>query len=282
MAGFSSQKRSLARLAVIGCGAIGSEIIRCLEARGETETLVGILDLPDRIPALKQQLAGRFPVVDNIQDLLAFDPDMIVEAAGHAALKRFGLEAVQRGMDLLVASVGAFADRGVVREFVAAANEGAEVWIAAGAVAGIDGLLAARTLGPHSVTYISLKPPVAWRGTPAEPLLADKQSDRFVFFRGNAREAAALYPQNANVAATVALACLGLDRTEVQLVSDPSVSGPVGIIEATGDFGRFNFEILALASSTNPKTSAITGHSLVSAAHDGMRFPALDRLRESL
>jgi predicted dinucleotide-utilizing enzyme len=174
MAGFSSQKRSLSRLAVIGCGAIGSEIIRCLEARGETETLVGILDLPDRIPALKHQLAGRFPVVDNIQDLLAFDPDMIVEAAGHAALKRFGLEVVQHGMDLLVASVGAFADRGVVSEFVATANAGAEVWIAAGAVAGIDGLLAARTLGPHSVTYISLKPPMAWRGTLAEPLLADK------------------------------------------------------------------------------------------------------------
>jgi aspartate dehydrogenase len=281
MARLAPQKKSSSRFAIIGCGAIGYEIVRCLEARGEADSLVGILDLPDRIPALKKQLGGRFPVVDAIESLISCDPDIIVEAAGHGAVRRFGLEILQHGIDLLVASVGVFADRGFVREFVAAANAGAEVWIAAGAVAGIDGLLAARTLGPHSVTYISLKPPVAWRGTPAEPLLADRQSDRFVFFKGSAREAATLYPQNANVAATVALACLGLDRTEVQLVSEPSVSGPVGVIEAIGDFGRFNFEILALASPSNPKTSAITGHSLVSAVHDGMRFPALDRLRES-
>jgi predicted dinucleotide-utilizing enzyme len=73
------------------------EIVRCLEARGEVDTLVGILDLPDRIPALKEQLGGRFPVVDAIENLVACDPDIIVEAAGHGALRRFGLEIVQRG-----------------------------------------------------------------------------------------------------------------------------------------------------------------------------------------
>jgi aspartate dehydrogenase len=281
MARLAGQKRPFSRFALIGCGAIGFEIIRCLEARREIDTLVGILDTPERVSAIKAQLEERIPVVDTIEDLIAFDPEIIVEAAGHDAVRRFGTVIIRRGIDFLVASVGAFADPGFSREFVGAATAGAEVWITAGAVAGIDGLLAARTLGPQSVRYISLKPPVAWRGTPAEPLLAGKQSDRFVFFKGSAREAARLYPQNANVAATVALACLGLDRTEVQLISEPSVSGPVGIIEADGDFGRFNFEILALASPANPKTSAITGHSLVSAVHDGMRFPALDRLRES-
>ena len=37
--------------------------------------------------------------------------------------------------------------------------------------------------------------------------------------------------------------------------------------------------ILALASPTNPKTSALTGHSMVAAARDGMAFRALDILR---
>ena len=77
----------------------------------------------------------------------------------------------------------------------------------------------------------------------------------------------------------VTLASLGLDRTRVRLGADPHIKAPLGIIEAEGDFGRFDFDILALASPTNPKTSALTGHSLVAAARAGMCFRALDILR---
>jgi aspartate dehydrogenase len=278
---FSQQNKSLRKLGVIGYGAVGTEIVDCLLARKQIDTLVGVLDVPTKLPELLDKAKGRFPVVSSLAELLASKPDFVIEAAGHAALRSFGVEVVASGIDLLTASVGAFTDDNFAQELVGSAAPGAELWIAAGAVAGIDGLLAARTLGPRSVTYTSIKPPVAWVGTPAELLLVNRQTERVAFFEGSARDAAALYPQNANVAATVALACLGLDRTKVQLVSDPSVSGPVGIIEAAGDFGYFNFEILALASQTNPKTSAITGHSLVSAAHDGMSFRAMDLLRQS-
>ncbi|MBI2290403.1 MAG: DUF108 domain-containing protein, partial [Betaproteobacteria bacterium] len=129
------------------------------------------------------------------------------------------------------------------------------------------------------VTYTSVKPPVAWNGTPAESkLLGAAREQRTAFFVDSAREAAIRYPQNANVGATVALAGLGLDRTQVKLVSDPAVSGPLGIIEADGDFGTFRFEILAYASPINPKTSVITAHSIVMAAREGMCFSALSAL----
>ena len=177
------------------------------------------------------------------------------------------------------ASTGILADRGFAGDLVRAAAAGAEIWIASGAVAGIDGLLGARTAGLQSVTYTSVKGPHAWKGTPGEGLIDASAKERHVFFRGTAREAASQYPQNANVGATIALAGLGLDRTQVHLASDPSVAGPLGIIEATGEFGSFLFEILALASPTNPKTSALTGHSIVSAALDGMCFRVLDQLR---
>lgn len=102
---------------------------------------------------------------------------------------------------------------------------------------------------------------------------------RVIFFSGSAREAAVHYPQNANVAVTIALAGIGLDRTRVELGSDPHVPDPLGIIEADGEFGRFKFDILALASRRNPKTSALTGHSLVAAVLDGMCFRARNALR---
>jgi aspartate dehydrogenase len=273
--------RALPRIAVIGYGAIADEVICSLEVRGEMSALIGILVRRERIPQLEQKAAGRFALVDEVAALIDLRPDVVIEAAGHNAVARFGADLLRRRIDLLLASVGALGDRKLAHSLVAAAPAGTELLVASGAIAGIDGLLAARTAGLRSVTYTSLKAPAAWNGTPAQDSVSVEtaKSQRLIFFHGSAREAATKFPQNANVAATVALAGLGLDRTRVQLGSDPHVSGPVGIIEAEGEFGRFTFEILALASRTNPKTSALTGHSLVAAVRDGMCLRALDLLR---
>ena len=273
---------ALSRIVLIGYGAIADEIVRCLEARGEISALVGVLVRPEQLLRLREKANRRFPVVAEFDALLDLGPTIVIEAAGHEAVARFGAAVLARRIDLLIASVGALANRKLAQALVAAAPAGAELWIAAGAVAGIDGLLAARTAGLRSVTYTSLKAPEAWTGTPAQAILAGApaQTERVIFFRGSAREAAARFPKNANVAATIALAGLGLDRTHVLLGSDPHVSGPLGIIDAEGEFGRFTFEILALASPTNPKTSALTGHSLIAAVRDGMGLRTLDLLRD--
>jgi aspartate dehydrogenase len=273
---------ALPRIALIGYGAIADDVVRCLEGRGELSSLAGILVRPEQLPRFRPKASGRFPLVEELAELLDLEPAIVIEAAGHEAVARFGAAVLARRIDFMIASVGALADRGIAQALVAAAPTGTELWIASGAVAGIDGLLAARTAGLRSVTYTSLKAPEAWNGTPAQEFLAGgaAQTERIIFFRGSAREAAAKFPQNANVAATIALASLGLDRTRVLLGSDPHVRGPLGIIEAEGDFGRFNFEILALASPTNPKTSALTGHSLVAAVRNGMCLRALALLRD--
>jgi aspartate dehydrogenase len=258
------------KLGVVGFGAVADEIVRSLEHRGRMSDLAGICVRPERALRLQPKASGRFPVVGSIEELLALAPDIVIEAAGHAALGAIAPAVLDRSVDLLIASVGLLADDPTAQRLTSIAPS--KIWIAAGAVAGLDGLLAAKSLGPRSVKYTSIKPPAAWIGTRAEQQVMASPSKRLAFFTGNARQAAAQYPRNANVAATIALACLGLDRTDVELVSDPAVDGPLGIIEAEGDFGRFRFDILALASPSNPKSSALTGHSLVSAAVDGMRF----------
>jgi aspartate dehydrogenase len=268
------------RIALIGYGAIADEIVRCLEQSGELALLVGILVRPERLRACELKAAGRFAICVGLPALLDLEPDIVIEAAGHAAVFRFAADVLQHGVDLLLASVGALADRKLTAELVAAAHAEAQLWIAAGAVAGIDGVLAARTAGLRSLTYTSWKEPEAWSGTPAEQILGRTgTSQKMIFFRGSAREAAVQYPKNANVAATVALAGLGFERTRVQLGSDPEITGPLGIIEAEGEFGRFRFEILALASPTNPKTSALTGHSLLAAVRQGMALSVLELLK---
>jgi aspartate dehydrogenase len=261
------------RFAILGFGAITDEIVRSLNERGELSTLLGVLVRPQRVTEAKRKAAGGFAVVESIEALLELEPGIVAECAGHGAMRQFATRVLAQGTHLLCSSVGVLADRDFAAQVAAAAKQGAQLWIPSGAVAGIDGLLAARTAGLRHVTYTSVKPPLAWDGTPAQSkLVGPARRERRTFFEGSAREAALQYPQNVNVGATVAFAGLGLDRTLVKLVSDPGASGPLGIVEADGDFGSFRFEILAYASPRNPKTSLLTAHSILMAVREGMCF----------
>lgn len=259
------------RFAVIGFGAITEEVVRTLEERGQLSALAGVLVRPSQLDAARSRAAGRFPIVATLEELLRLQAAVVAECAGHGAMREYGAAILRGGVDLLCSSVGVLADAAFAAE-LSRAGKGARLLIPSGAVAGIDGLLAARTAGLRSVTYTTVKPPPAWMGTPAEERVRSAGRKRITFFEGTAREAALRYPKNVNVGATVALAGLGLDRTQVKMVSDPDASGPLGLIEAAGDFGTFRFDILAYASPHNPKTSLLTAHSIIVAALDGVSF----------
>jgi aspartate dehydrogenase len=199
--------------------------------------------------------------------LLARRPDIIAEVAGQQAVAEHGPEVLRRGFDLLVISIGALAEPALLERLKAAARGGASrILLPAGAIGGIDAIAAMRVAGLNSVRYRSRKPPAAWRGSPAERVAdLDKLTQRTVLYKGTAGEAALLYPQNANVAAAVALAGLGFDATEVELVADPEAPGNVHEIEAEGVAGRFAIQLQGKPSRTNPKTSALAALSVARA-----------------
>ena len=150
------------RLAVIGFGAITEEIVRCLDARGELDTLLGGLDLPQRMPEVRRKAAGRFAAVDQLDALLDLGADLVVECAGHGGIKQFGPGVVARGVDLMIASVGALADRDFAAKFVQAVHGNAQIWIPSGAVAGIDGGTARPPKASSSARRASSVPRSSW------------------------------------------------------------------------------------------------------------------------
>lgn len=200
-------------------------------------------------------------------DRLPCPMGLAVECAGHAAVAEWGPAALRQGIDLLVTSIGALANAGLLAELKGAATAGgARIALAAGAIAGIDAIAAARLGGLDYVRYTSRKPPAGWRGTPAEQIVnLGNLSEAKVLYSGAADQAAQLYPQNANVAATVALAGLGFAGTEVQLIADPTVTGNVHLIEAAGAFGSLRIEVRGKPLPDNPKTSTLTALSVLRA-----------------
>lgn len=246
------------KLALIGHGAIARQLLKHVSASSRHEVAI-ILDIADT------RVAGGPPVTTALADLLAANPDLVVECAGHAAVDAHAVPVLEAGHDILIVSIGALAD-GALREklFAAAARTKRQVLLPAGAIAGIDGLAAARHGGLSFVRLRSRKPPLAWGGAPgAEGIDLAQIKTATAIFTGSAGEAARLFPKNANVAATVALAGIGFERTGVELIADPEAARNIHELEAEGAFGRFRIVLENVPSPDNPKTSALTAMSLI-------------------
>ncbi len=253
---------AITRIALVGCGAIGTSVLELL--RGDPALKVVAIVVPAEGVAAAQKAAPDAQVGSAVP---ATDIDLVVETAGHAAIEEHVLPALARGTPCVVASVGALSATGFAEKLEAAALAGrTQVQLIPGAIGGIDALAAARIGGLDSVRYTGRKPPQAWKGTPAEQGRdLDTLAHETVIFDGSAREAALLYPKNANVAATVSLAGLGLDQTQVRLIADPATTENVHTVEAEGAFGSFALTMRNRPLAANPKTSALTVYSAVRA-----------------
>jgi aspartate dehydrogenase len=251
---------------LIGCGGMAQDVVAALRSAGKPVQIIGALARPGRGEAAREKLCG-IEIVETLDKLLARRPKIIAEVASQGAVSEHGESVLRGGVDFLVISIGALADPAVLKRLKSAAQDGnSRILLPAGAIGGIDAIAAMRVGGLASVRYRSRKPPAAWRGTIAEQVVnLAKLSHRTVLYQGNAGEAALRYPQNANVAATVALAGLGFEATEVELVADPDAPGNVHEIEVEGAAGRFAITLQGKPSRTNPKTSALAALSVARA-----------------
>ncbi|MES2977374.1 MAG: aspartate dehydrogenase [Pseudomonadota bacterium] len=267
-----SQLSQPLEIAVVGFGAIGQALAQQLEGDRRIR-LSQVIVPPESLGATRALCASLAP---HARVLSALDidarPGLVVECAGHAAVAQHVTRALHAGIACVVGSIGALHDTALLTQLEQAARAGgAQFKLVAGAIGGIDALAAASLGGLDEVTYIGRKPPMSWAGTPAEQVcdLAGL-TQPLVIFRGSARQAAQDFPKNANVAATVSLAGLGLDRTQVELVADPGVTRNLHRIVAHGAFGRMELQLENLPLEANPKTSALTVYSLARAVRNAV------------
>lgn len=255
-------------LGLIGYGNIARTLMAVLAREGAAVSRVSVVlrraSAEAARAALAQDFAGPGAVLTDTAALIAAAPDLVVECAGHGAVRDHATAVLRAGIETLIVSIGALADADLLAQLEAAAAQGGtRIILPAGAVGGIDILAALRLSGIKAVTYTGRKPPMAWAGTPAQTLLdLPGLTAETEFFTGNAREAATRYPRNANVAATLALAGLGFEATRVRLIADPAVTRNIHEYSVRAGAADYTIRIAGNPSPDNPKTSVTTVYSV--------------------
>ena len=132
------------------------------------------------------------------------------------------------------------------------------ILLPSGAIAGLDAIKAASLAHIKRITLISRKPLISFRNNPYLRKrgigLAQIKNEK-VIFSGNVDQAVKNFPQNINVAATLALACRVKKNFHIQIITSPKYRQNVHEIELTGDFGRITTKTENIVCPDNPKTS---------------------------
>lgn len=258
------------QVGLLGFGTIAREVARAVADGTLDARLSAVRDNhPD---AAAETLAELFPddpppVVSSLDELTA-PAEIVLEAAGGAAVAEAAEPVLEAGCDLLVMSVGAFADERLYDRVMAAARESdGTLHVPSGAIAGLDAVkTAAITDEIRTVSLTTTKPPSGLTGAPYvedEALDLDGFDHATVIFEGPAREAAPAFPSNINVAMALALAGIGPDRTTVRIVADPDEENNVHHIEVEGSMGEIETTVRNVPSPTNPKTSYLAAVSAI-------------------
>ena len=195
---------------IVGCGAIANTIVNEFISDSGIQIKYFYDTDIERAENLAQIANG--VAVLRLEDMLD-DVDLVLESASPIALKVIALDILEKGIDLMVMSVGALMDkefRKNVKETAEAHN--AKVYAPSGAIVGLDGIKAA-SIG--KITEASL----TTRKAPKS--LGREVEEEEVLFEGKASEAVEKFPVNINVAASLSIACeMDID---VKIIVDPKV-----------------------------------------------------------
>lgn len=254
------------KVGIIGCGAIGAEICKAIDAKIINAKLVAVYDRStEHCEKLLSSLNNK-PRISPPFELIS-RADIVVECASQAAVSELGLKVLERGKDLMVLSVGAFMDSKLLNRFVRAAKEhNCRIYIPSGAIAGIDGLKSASVAPINKVVLSTTKSPEGLEGA---PFVLKNSIDIFSFrektllFEGNAQDAVRAFPANVNVAAALSLAGIGSKKTLVRVFVDPEAKRNIHEITVEGDFGTFTSWVENVPSPDNPKTSFLASLSAI-------------------
>lgn len=261
------------KISIIGCGAIGSELAQHVDSNmGKNVTLLSLFDIrPENAQIVKSKLSHNSPLIfTNFDEFIKSqsfkDIELVVEAASQNAITSYLNQLILFKKDVLVMSVGAFANSDFFSEVIRnVESNDTNIYVPSGAIAGIDAIKSVK----NSISYVTLtttKNPNSLKDSPffkKNNLTGDSIKKRTLIFEGSAIEAVENFPANVNVAALLGLAGIGVEKTKVNVIADPSIRINKHEIKVIGKFGELIVRVKNIPSPTNPKTSYLAVLSVI-------------------
>lgn len=248
------------RVGVIGCGAMGQYILDFL-SEGKLPACVPVaVYLKSSNSRGRDYLEARkIPWVTQLNELMAFQPDVVLEAATHDAVKEMGASILESGVDFVPMSLGAFVDYQLLEKMAEASRKGkSRLHIPSGGIGALDALQAAVLGGVQKVTMTTRKYSTTWKGIPAVESMGldlEKLKEPVLLFEGPAKECVKLYPQSINIAAALSIAGVGFEKTIIKIYADPFVKYNTHEIEWEGFAGKVTVTFENTPVPSNPKTT---------------------------
>ncbi len=249
------------RIGLVGCGTIGRGVAVFIQREYAGRARVVALHDVQRSPAeaLQRRLTPR-PAIVPLSTLIRRS-DIVVETASIEAAQRLVPQALRGRRSLVVMSTGGLLQHRAWRRLARSPER--RVYIPSGALAGLDGV-GALAMGPiRRAVLTSRKPPQALAAAPyvrRRGLRLTGLKRPRVLFDGSPQQAIRAFPQNANVAATLALALGPRGRARIRIIADPSLRTNVHELEVEGAAGRLQCRVESRPSA-NPKTSELAVYS---------------------
>lgn len=262
-------------IGIIGGGVIARLILEQVRsgALGESR-VVGFLGRSGSSSGATLARESGLPYDTALTALLARRPDVVVEAASHDVVRQHGAAVLEAGVSLVVLSAGALADDSLRKRLEAVSRaRGGMLYVPSGGIGGLDALKAACAAGVEEVEISIAKPPRAWKGIAFVERLGvdlDRLTEPALLFSGSARDGVPHFPANVNIAAVLAMAGIGFDRTRMRVIADPALTHNTHSIRVRGRSGTISVRLESVPSPDNPKTALLACYSAI-AALDSMR-----------
>jgi aspartate dehydrogenase len=250
------------RIAIAGLGTVGKSLASALDNGIPGMRLVAV--------ATRSELKAR-TYLSTLRQPISFVPieelpsvaDTIIECAPAQVLPMIAEPVLKAGKNLVVLSVGALFSNPYLTRLAETFN--GRIFVPSGAIGGLDVIAAAAEGTIYTVKLITTKPLQSLAGAAfftERGMRVEEITIPTCVFSGTAREATNAFPANINIAAALALAGIGGDRTIVEIWADPEARCNTHQIEIDSDTAKIKLTI-ANRPSDNPRTSSIVAPSVL-------------------